>query len=58
MEVLARGLDNREIAARLKISEKTARNHVSIVFSKLGVKNRAQAVVLARESGFGRSNLP
>ena len=58
LEVLARGLDNREIAGRLKISEKTARNHVSIVFSKLGVKNRAQAVVLARESGFGRSNLP
>jgi pimeloyl-ACP methyl ester carboxylesterase/DNA-binding CsgD family transcriptional regulator len=55
LEVLAQGLDNGEIAARLKISGKTARNHVSVIFGKLGVKNRAQAVVLSREAGFGRN---
>jgi len=59
LEILARGHDNSEIASRLKISEKTARNHVSIIFSKLGVKKRAQAVVvLAREAGFGRGSIP
>jgi pimeloyl-ACP methyl ester carboxylesterase/DNA-binding CsgD family transcriptional regulator len=54
LEVLAQGHDNSEIAARLKISGKTARNHVSTIFSKLNVRNRAQAVVLSRDAGFGR----
>jgi pimeloyl-ACP methyl ester carboxylesterase len=53
LEVLAQGLDNSGIAARLKISEKTARNHLSIIFSKLGVNSRAQAIILARDAGFG-----
>ena len=54
LAVLALGADNAEIAARLGISEKTARNHLSIIFGKLGVRNRTQAVLLAREVGFGR----
>jgi pimeloyl-ACP methyl ester carboxylesterase/DNA-binding CsgD family transcriptional regulator len=54
LNVLALGADNAEIAARLGISAKTARNHLSIIFGKLGVRNRTQAVVLAREAGFGR----
>jgi pimeloyl-ACP methyl ester carboxylesterase/DNA-binding CsgD family transcriptional regulator len=54
LDVLALGADNTEIAERLGISKKTARNHLSIIFSKLGVRNRTQAVVLAREAGFGR----
>jgi pimeloyl-ACP methyl ester carboxylesterase len=54
LDVLARGLDNSEIAARLKISEKTIRNHVSTIFSKLGVTSRAQAVALARDAGLGQ----
>ena len=58
LEILARGLNNSEIAGRLKINEKTARNHVSIIFSKLGVGSRTQAVVLAREAGFGRRMIP
>jgi DNA-binding NarL/FixJ family response regulator len=58
LEVIAQGLDNAGIAARLKISEKTARNHVSLIFSKLGVNSRAEVIVLAREAGFGRRNLP
>jgi len=51
---LALGLDNNGIATRLKISEKTVRNHVSIIFAKLGVSSRAQAVAVARDAGFGR----
>jgi pimeloyl-ACP methyl ester carboxylesterase len=54
-EVFARmtdGLSNAQIAARLAISEKTVRNHVSKVFDKLGVWTRAQAIVFARDHGF------
>lgn len=53
LELLARGLDNHQIAAHLELSEKTVRNHVSNVFAKLGVESRAQAIVQAREAGFG-----
>ena len=53
LELLARGLDNHQIAAHLELSEKTVRNHVSSVFAKLGVDSRAQAIVLAREAGYG-----
>ena len=56
LSILAQGLDNGGIAARLRISEKTVRNHVSTIFSKLGVANRAQAVALARDAGLGRRN--
>ena len=54
LDILAQGLDNGEIAARLKISDKTVRNHVSTIFNKLGVTSRAQAVALARDAGLGR----
>jgi pimeloyl-ACP methyl ester carboxylesterase len=57
LDVLARGFDNGQIAARLKISEKTIRNHVSTIFSKLGVTSRAQAVALARDAGLGQRTL-
>jgi pimeloyl-ACP methyl ester carboxylesterase/DNA-binding CsgD family transcriptional regulator len=53
LEAVAQGLDNGDIAIRLKISEKTVRNHVSTVLSKLGVSSRPQAIVRAREAGFG-----
>jgi DNA-binding NarL/FixJ family response regulator len=53
LELLARGLDNHQIAAHLELSEKTVRNHVSSVFGKLGVESRAQAIVVAREAGYG-----
>ena len=54
LELVAQGLDNGTIGARLGISERTARNHVSIILSKLGLNSRAQAIVEAREAGFGR----
>ena len=47
-----RGLSNTDIAERLKISEKTVRNHASNLFDKLGVWSRAQAIVFARDHGF------
>jgi pimeloyl-ACP methyl ester carboxylesterase/DNA-binding CsgD family transcriptional regulator len=50
--LMGSGLSNREIAERLKISEKTVRNHASNVFDKLGVWSRAQAIVFARDRGF------
>ena len=43
---LARGLDHQEIAETLLISPKTVETHIQHVLSKLGVKNRAQAVAL------------
>lgn len=52
LALIAEGLSNTEVAERLAISEKTARNHASNVFDKLGVWSRAQAIVFARERGF------
>lgn len=43
--LLVNGLTTKEIAASLKISEKTVRNHISNVMQKLGVKGRANAVI-------------
>jgi pimeloyl-ACP methyl ester carboxylesterase/DNA-binding CsgD family transcriptional regulator len=53
LALIARGLDNADIAKSLSKSEKTVRNQVSSIFAKLDVKTRAQAIVLARESGIG-----
>ena len=55
LELVAQGLDNDIIAKHLGISAKTVRNQVSIIFSKLGVNSRAQAIVRARDAGFGRA---
>jgi len=53
LDLLARGLTNAAIAARLVVSDKTVRNHVSNVFSKLHVTDRAAAVARARDAGLG-----
>jgi DNA-binding CsgD family transcriptional regulator len=53
LELIAQGLDNAQIAARLELSEKTVRNNITHIFDKLGVENRSKAIVLARESGLG-----
>jgi DNA-binding NarL/FixJ family response regulator len=53
LELIARGVSNQQIADRLVISPKTVRNHVSNIFSKLQVRDRAEAIVRAREAGLG-----
>jgi len=51
LEVLAEGLSNRAIAARLSISEHTVKFHVSSIFAKLGAENRTDAVRLGVRQG-------
>lgn len=53
VELVAQGLGNVDVSAQLGISEKTVRNCISIIFSKLAVGSRAKLIVLAREAGFG-----
>jgi DNA-binding NarL/FixJ family response regulator len=61
MEVLhlvADGRTTADIARRLRLSEKTVRNHTSNVVAKLRVEDRAQAIVRARQAGFGHADGP
>jgi DNA-binding NarL/FixJ family response regulator len=53
LNLIAQGCSNPEIAERLVLSIKTVQNHVSIIFDKLQVADRAQAIVRAREAGLG-----
>jgi DNA-binding NarL/FixJ family response regulator len=55
LELLAAGLATGRIAQRLALSDKTVRNHVSAVLTKLQVPDRSAAVARAREAGLGRS---
>jgi pimeloyl-ACP methyl ester carboxylesterase/DNA-binding CsgD family transcriptional regulator len=54
LELVAQGFDNAQVAARLALSEKTVRNHITRIFDKIEVENRSQAIVAARKAGLGR----
>ena len=51
LELVARGMSNREIAAKLFVSENTVKTHCSRAFDKLGARRRTQAVQLGKEFG-------
>ncbi len=58
LELVAAGRSNADIAGSLGVAPKTVRNHVSTIFSKLQVRDRAEAIVRAREAGLGEPPRP
>ena len=54
LDLVAAGLSNAQIAARLYLSQKTVRNHVHAVLSKIQAADRAEAIVRGRDAGLGR----
>jgi DNA-binding NarL/FixJ family response regulator len=54
LALLAQGLSNREIGARLHISERTVRSHMTGVLAKLGLTSRTQAALYAAREGLTR----
>jgi DNA-binding NarL/FixJ family response regulator len=55
LDLIARGENNAEIAQRLVLSPHTIRNHISNIFSKLQVADRAEAIIRARDAGLGNN---
>ncbi|MDP9479006.1 MAG: response regulator transcription factor [Actinomycetota bacterium] len=58
LDLIAKGHSNATIAARLYVSPHTVRNHITHIFAKLQVADRAQAIIRAREAGLGRDGAP
>ena len=56
LDLIAQGRNNQFIATRLVLSPKTVRNHISNIFAKLHVADRADAIVRAREAGLGHEH--
>jgi DNA-binding NarL/FixJ family response regulator len=54
LTLMGRGLSNTELARELTLSEATVKSHVARIFAKSGLRDRAQAVVLAYETGLVR----
>lgn len=55
LALISQGANNTDIAERLFLSPKTVRNHISNIYSKLQVADRAQAIIRARDAGLGRT---
>jgi DNA-binding NarL/FixJ family response regulator len=53
LTLIAKGLNNNELASKLVLSPKTVRNHISNIFSKLQVADRAEAISRAKDAGLG-----
>ncbi|WP_328518686.1 response regulator transcription factor [Kribbella sp. NBC_00359] len=53
LTLMSHGRTNIEIARRLVVSDKTVRNHITNIFAKLGVADRSQAIIRARDAGLG-----
>jgi len=53
LHLLACGMENAAIAERMGLQSKTVRNYVSNILDKMGVRTRAQAIIVARDAGFG-----
>jgi DNA-binding NarL/FixJ family response regulator len=58
LNLVAAGLSNGQIAERLFLSQKTVRNHVHAVLTKLQASDRAEAIVRGRDAGLGRGDRP
>jgi DNA-binding NarL/FixJ family response regulator len=54
LELIGKGLTNREIGLRLFLAEKTVKNHISRLLAKLGVERRVQAAVIATQAAGGQ----
>jgi DNA-binding NarL/FixJ family response regulator len=57
LRLVATGMTNREIAARLVLSERTAENHVFRIYAKLGVRGRAEAIAFAIRQGLAEDKV-
>jgi DNA-binding NarL/FixJ family response regulator len=56
LDLIAAGVRNAEIARSMSIAPKTVANHISAIFAKLQVSDRAEAMILARDAGLGHNN--